>query len=58
MNFGDLLEHLRASHGLPSQVYTEFEINDIPVVKRDYWQEGLNQAYADQADFESMIGDI
>lgn len=59
-NFGDLLEHLRAVRGLPSQDYSKNDYSylenlNLPYVKRDYWQEGLNEEYQRANDLQDLI---
>ena len=54
MSVADLIYQMRLERGLVNE-YNEPEITVTP--KRDFWQEGLDQEYADQMKLQSMMGD-
>ena len=54
MSVADLIYQMRLERGLINE-YHEPTITVTP--KRDFWQEGLDQEYADQVKLESMMGD-
>ena len=54
MSVADLIYQMRLERGLINEPH-EPKITVTP--KRDFWQEGLQQEYADQIKLESMMGD-
>ena len=57
-SISDIVADLKAKRGLDYGCGVRDDLGEITPVKRDFWQEGLQQEYADQIKLESMIGDF
>lgn len=57
----DIVAQIKESRGIPTSSFgDDLDENYVaPQLKfeRDFWQEGLQQEYADQVKLESMMGD-
>ena len=53
----DILHRLQEKYGIsPFNIEDDHVSLNLTPAKVDVWQEGLNQEYADQANFEQLIG--
>jgi hypothetical protein len=56
-SISDIVADLRAKRGLDYGCGVRDDLGEITPVARDFWQEGLQQEYAAQVQFESLIGE-
>jgi hypothetical protein len=56
-SISDIVADLRAKRGLDYGCGVRDNLGEITPTKRDFWQEGLQQEYAAQVQFESLIGE-
>ena len=56
-SISNIVADLRAKRGLDYGCGVRDDLGEITPVKRDFWQEGLQQEYAAQVQFESLIGE-
>ena len=53
----DIVAQLKESRGIPTSLFGDEIDAEFITPKRDFWQEGLDQEYADQMKLQSMMGD-
>ena len=56
-SISDIVADLRAKRGLDYGCGVRDDLGEITPAKRDFYQEGLQQEYADQIKLESMMGE-
>lgn len=58
MSISDIIADLKAKRGIDDSCPVRDDLDEIMQVKRDFYQEGLQQEYADQVKLESMMGEF
>ena len=53
----NMVAHLKEQRGIPTSSVGDEIDAEVVAMEFDAWQEGLNQEYADQVQFESLIGE-